>query len=106
MQGDVNQDLLRTLNDVELLNNFEGKTCKYYSIDEFQNKFKTNSNNFSVLSWNIRSLTGKLNEFHELITELNNQDFKFSVISIQETWNVPVNLNIDIPGYKTLVIKN
>ena len=105
MQGDVNQDLLRTLNDVELLNNFEGKTCKYYSIDEFQDKFKTNSNNFSVLSWNIRSLTGKLNEFHELITELNNQDFKFSVISIQETWNVPVNLNIDIPGYKPLIIK-
>ena len=61
MQGDMYQDLKSSLNDVELLNNLDGKTCKYYDIDEFQTKFKNNSNNFSVFSLNIRSLTGKLN---------------------------------------------
>ena len=38
-QGDMYQDLKSSLNDVELLNNLDGKTCKYYDIDEFQTKF-------------------------------------------------------------------
>ena len=29
----------------------------------------------------------------------------FSKILIQETWNIPVNLNTDIPGYKPLIFK-
>jgi len=105
MQGDMYQDLKSSLNDVELLNNLDGKTCKYYDIGEFQTKFKNNSNNFSVFSLNIRSLTGKLNEFHELISELNHHDFKFSVVSIQEIWDIPIHLNTDIPGYKPLIFK-
>ena len=59
MQGDTYQDLKSNLNDVELLNNLDG----YYDIDEFQTKFKSNSNNFLLFSLNFRSLTGKLNEF-------------------------------------------
>jgi len=105
IQGDMYQDLKSSLNDVELLNNLDGKTCKYYDIDEFQTKFKNNSDNFSVFSLNIRSLTGKLNEFQEFISELNYQDFNFSVVSIQETWDIPIHLNTDMPGYKPLIFK-
>ena len=36
---------------------------------------------------------------------LNFNDFKFSVISIQEVWNVPRYFNTDIPGYHPLVYK-
>ena len=98
IQGDMYQDLKSSLNDVQLLNNLDGKTCKNYDIDEFQTKFKNNSDNFSVFSLNIRSLTGKLNEFQEFISELNYQDFNLSVVSIQETWDIPIHLNTDIPG--------
>ena len=105
IQGDMYQDLKSSLNDVQLLNNLDGKTCKYYDIDEFQTKFKNNSDNFSVFSLNIRSLTGKLNEFQEFISELNYQDFNLSVVSIQETWDIPIHLNTDIPGYKPLIFK-
>ena len=58
-----------------------------------------------MLSLNVRSLTGKFQEFQELIEDLNHEDFKFSIISIQETWNIPVHLNTDIPGYKPLLYK-
>ena len=40
MQGDMYQHLKSSLNDVELRNNLDGKTCKYYDNDEFQTKFK------------------------------------------------------------------
>ena len=71
----------------------------------FKKKLRNYSNYFSSLSLNIRSLTGKLNEFHELINELNHNKFMFSIIWIQETWNIPVNLNTDIPGYQPLIYK-
>ena len=46
-----------------------------------------------------------MNEFQEFISELNYQDFNFSVVSIQETWDIPIHLNTDIPGYKPLIFK-
>ena len=105
LQGDANKDLKNSLNDLENITNLDGKLCKYFEIEQFQSTFRSNTSNFSMLSLNVRSLTGKFPEFQELIEDLNHEDFKFSIISIQETWNIPVHLNTDIPGYKPLLYK-
>ena len=58
----------------------QGHLCKYYEIEDFQNKIKASEQCFSTLSLNVRSLKGKWSEFNELISELNFDTFKFSVI--------------------------
>ena len=105
LQGGGNPNLINSLNDIDCLNNADGKSCKYYEIEEFQNMVGNISKNFSSISLNIRSLTGKLGHFHEFVNDINCNNFKFSFISIQETWNIPVHLNTDIPGYKPLIYK-
>ena len=69
-----------------------GHACKYFEIDEFKDKVKN-------------SITGKFNEFKNFINELNYNKFKISLICIQETWNIPVHFNTNIPGYNPLVYK-
>lgn len=83
----------------------QGHLCKYYEVEEFQVKVKDITNSFSTLSLNVRSLTGKLSEFKELISELNHESFNFSIIAIQEVWNIPDHLNTELPGYKPPVFK-
>lgn len=83
----------------------QGHLCQYYEIDEFQEKVKNITKSFSTLSLNVRSLTGKLSEFKELITNLNHNNFKFTVIGIQEVWHIPEHLNTNLPGYKSPVFK-
>ena len=79
-----------------------GHTCKYYELEEFQNEFHSVSKQMSFLSQNIRSLPGKWSEFGQFISDLNKDQFKFSVIALQEIWNVPKGINFIIPGYKPL----
>ena len=74
--------------------------CTYYDIEEFQTEFSEESHKFSTLSYNVRSLPGKWDEVRNLIRSINHNKFKFSVIALQEVWNVPVNLNYDLEGYK------
>ena len=83
----------------------QGHLCKYYEIEDFQNKIKDSNKSFSTLSLNVRSLKGKWAEFNELISELNFDQFKFSVIGIQEVWSLPPAFNTEIKGYKPLIYK-
>ena len=84
----------------------QGYYCKYFEIDEFAEKVKDcESNYFSTLSLNVRSLSNKLNEFREFIEEINSDNFAFDIIGLQELWNIPELLNTDIPGYSSLVGK-
>ena len=82
-------------------------TCKYYEINEFQEKSKDFSTltNFSTLSLNVRSLKNKWTEFNELLGELNHENFFFSVIGIQEVWDIPSLFNTNIPSYKPFIYK-
>ena len=84
----------------------QGHLCKYYEIKDFQNKIKASEQCFSTLSLNVRSLKGKWSEFNELISELNFDTFKFSVIGIQEVWNLPPSFSTKIKGYKPVIYKS
>ena len=54
---------------------------------------------------NIRSLPNKFNEFKNYLSDLNNENFKFSVIGLQEIWSIPLNSNFSIPGYSKIEYK-
>ena len=69
--------------------------CKYYDETEFKSLEK---GNFSVLSHNIRSLSGKFDELKVFLAGL--QNFPFSIIALQEVWSV--NRNFKIEGYELL----
>lgn len=79
--------------------------CSYYEINDFQTEFSHESCKFSTLSYNIRSLPGKWNEFKNFIGSVNHNKFKFSVVAVQEVWNVPVGINYLLEGYKPFEYK-
>ena len=58
----------------------------YYDIDKFSEVAKTRLNDFSILTTIIESLNAKFDELLIHITELKNNNFKYSVICLQETW--------------------
>ena len=88
--------------DNSLLYNNNGHTCDYFDINDFSNTVNCLQKQISFYSHNVRSLTGKFNEFTELIQSLNNNKFKFTVISITELWNVPSDIQYTLPGYSPL----
>ena len=57
----------------------------YYDTDSFK-KLITNHNIFSVLSLNIQSINAKFSELETFVEELQNSQFKFNVICLQECW--------------------
>jgi hypothetical protein len=77
--------------------------CEYFDVNEFRNKVGFLSNQFSSLSFNIRSLPNKFEAFTHLLTDLNHSSFKFSVLGLQELWSVPFTMSI--PGYSKLEYK-
>ena len=77
-----------------------GHFCEYFEEEDFTYKFKDISKQISTFSNNIRSLTGKWDDFSSLITNLNKNKFKFSVVAIQEVWNVPPNTDFSLADYR------
>ena len=75
-------------------------SCIYYDPEDFRKEFCQDNRSFSTLSFNIRSLPNKWQEFQNTISSLNKNDFKFSVIALQEVWNVPPGVAYELPGYK------
>lgn len=104
-----NGNLFETLfekNDIDLNPNLNVlKNCNYSEIDTFINQNEDFKNKFSVYSNNIRSLPNKWNEFSEHINDFTSRDFKFSVLCIQELWNIPPVLNPVLSGYRPLIYK-
>ena len=78
----------------------DNHVCNYYEVNQFQSNFSQDANKFSTLSYNVRSLPGKWDEFKNFIHSVNHDKFKFSVISVQEIWNVPLGISYDLEGYK------
>ena len=77
-----------------------GHFCEYFEQTEFCDKIKNNTKQISTFSQNIRSLPGKWDEFSQQIKDLNHDKFKFTVIGIQEVWNVPEGVHYNLEGYK------
>ena len=88
--------------DNTLLYNNVGHTCDYIDIHDFSNKYNLLKNQLSFFGHNVRSLTGKFNEFSDLIQSLNSNKFKFTVIAITELWNVPPDIQYQLPGYSPI----
>jgi hypothetical protein len=64
--------------------------CQYYEISEMYKKFQEiESDHFTTLSLNIRSLPGKFLEFKNFLDSINFSKFKPAVICLQEIWNKP-----------------
>jgi hypothetical protein len=91
-------------NDINLYSNIN-HNCEYYDLEEFQSKVSNFSKQLSFMSFNIRSLPNKFNEFKDFLDDVNMDKFKFSIIGLQEIWSVPLNTNFSIPGYSKLEFK-
>lgn len=74
--------------------------CEHYLEDSFRSKISnyfSDNSPFSVLHFNVRSLTNKLDDLQQYPEELVH---KFSVIGISETWlNNDNESQIQLPGY-------
>ena len=83
-----------------------GHSCNYLEPDEFKWKYSNLKNSFSYFSYNIRSLGGSWNDFQDLLANLHSTNkFRFTVIGLQEVWNVPPNFNYELNGYKKFEYK-
>ena len=68
--------------DENLTENF--KNCSYFTPNELKESLKdVPYKNFSIISFNIRSMKKNFEEFRDFITNLN---YEFSVICLTETW--------------------
>ena len=99
-QSDVNDEILRGIggksknNLNEILNNitdtdFEIDTFSespYIDIDSLSEQLLPHTKKFSVLNVNIQSINAKFDKLLALITYLNDNNFMFSAICIQESW--------------------
>ena len=63
--------------------NDEIDLCKYYSIDDFNELYKSKKISLSLLHTNIRSLQKNYNNLHSFLETLN---CKFDFIALTETW--------------------
>ena len=73
----------------------------YYDTDSFKKLITNHNNIFSVLSLNIQSINAKLSELETFVEELQNSQFKFNVICLQECWirDQSDTCTFQIPGY-------
>lgn len=62
------------------------------------------TNDFSVLSLNIQCLSAKYNHLCAFLKDIDDHNFRFSVICLQETWlrETDNTALFDIPGYQSL----
>jgi hypothetical protein len=67
----------------------------YYDIDQFINKFKTQTNIFTILSLNTQSLNAKFDALTIMLNKMQSEGFIISVICLQETW-ANENTNYDL----------
>ena len=117
-QSDFNDETLRNIggkskNDLnEILNNFTDTDFEidifsespYIDINSLSEQLIPHTKKFSVLSVNIQSINAKFDKLLALITYLNNKNFMFSAICIQESWlkqGQDISL-FQIPGYNLI----
>ena len=117
-QSDFNDEILRNTggrsknNLNEILNNFTDTDIEidtfsespYIDIDSLSEQLNPHTKKFSVLSVNIQSINAKFDKLLALITYLNDNNFMFSAICIQESW-LKQGQDIflfQIPGYNLI----
>ena len=83
--------------DFSILNDHD---CPYLTNDQFSDSLK--SDLFTVVSINIRSLPGKINELSNFLHNSNNNIVP-TCVAIQEVWNVPAGVQFNIEGYHPFI---
>ena len=79
--------VLHTNNADDILDdNLDITDSLYYDYNQFHRLLQPNKNNFSILSSNIQSLHAKFNELEAFVTDLQSNEFEFSIICLQESW--------------------
>ena len=105
--GIRNNDLSNILDTNEFDSNDELQTtCRssYYDSDNFDKLTTTTNKCFSILTTNIQSLNSKFSKLEAFVDVLSKNNFKFSVICLQETWlsdNDDLCL-FSLPGYECI----
>ena len=87
--GDVTQNALMHnlhLTHADEHNHLDIKHSSYYDSDQFLKLARTQTNDFSMLTTNIKSLNSRYDKLIVYIEELRKINFKYSVICLQETW--------------------
>ena len=102
--GGIHNNDLKTVLDINDIDTNEPQTIRhssYYDYDKFNESIINKNDRFSVLSTNIQSINSKFNELEAFVEELGNNNFKFSVICLQETWKSDCDdLSVyDLHGY-------
>ena len=87
---------------LNLFSDSENIKCKYYTTEQFkENSFDKHNNQMTLLHLNISSLPYHIDEFTELLSDL---EINFKIIGITEsrltTKRDPIN-DINLPGYST-----
>ena len=86
------RNCLKNIIDQNINTDDETNTCQlikhasYYDVEQFKHLADIHKDEFTVLSSNIQSINAKLNELEIFTEELQNIDFKFSIICLQESW--------------------
>ena len=88
--------------DLNFYNDFSIK-CNSFNVSEALSHLATKQSEFSLLCFNIRSLSKNFNDFKTMLAGLN---YNFHIICLTETWcqsfEIAQNSNFNIPGYKTI----
>ena len=76
----------------------------HHDIDSMTDNLKPHEKSFSLMSLNIQSINAKFDKLTTLLSYLNESNFMFSAICIQETWlrhDQDTSL-FEIPGYNLI----
>ena len=109
VRDDLNYNLKNTLSDITAgetdnisIYSHTGHTCDYIEIEDFSRNVENLDKQISFFSQNVCSLPGEWGAFSDQIQLLNKNKFKFTVIAISELWNVPPDVQYQLPGYSSL----
>ena len=80
-------------------------SCSYFESNEFVDYIGNRAEKFSVYSHNIRSLNNKINDVQELLSELDTENFSFSVLLFQEIWAANNAQTNRLENYQDIILQ-
>ena len=102
--GGIEHNNLITILDIDTNEIIQIPPSLYFEVDELITlKHTTDANKqLSILSMNIQSIHAKFQELEVFIETLQNVDFKFNIICLQQCWlSEQTDYNyIQLPGYE------
>ena len=73
-------------------------SCEYFTLSQYENISKSQTNSISLLSYNIRSFNTNGSTFQAMIQSLSGD---FDVITLSETWCTPTTVGLcNLDGYR------